>query len=321
MHVKKVDIYILTGFLGSGKSTLLTQLLQNDHKKERRVGVLMNELGEVSIDSSVVPEGTPLKELLNGCICCTIQGELSLQLKLLLDEHELDVIYIEATGVAHPLDILDACTHPSIARRINIQRVLSLVNAKQWKDGKMSIKIKKLLMEQAKYADCLIVNKQDLLSQKELACVLEELKEINSNAVLFTTTYSRINIENIEPSSISYNVIDSKRFIQKVGQSEAHVHNHLHLHSFTFILKAPIDRLKFLTWLRSLPGQIYRAKGFLSLTETPGLFLFNYSYGEPIFERFHNESKPQQVIVIIGEKLHHDRMRKEIIQLQRIITA
>ncbi|MBM4764719.1 hypothetical protein GNT69_20930 [Bacillus sp. B15-48] len=71
---------ILSGFLGSGKSTLLQDLIQFEKNRGRRIGVLMNELGEISIDSAVVPSDTPLKEMLNGCICCTIQGELSFQL-------------------------------------------------------------------------------------------------------------------------------------------------------------------------------------------------------------------------------------------------
>ena len=69
----KTEVYLLSGFLGSGKTTLLKHLLQQEKRIERKVAVLMNELGRVSIDSDAVAEDVPLKELLDGCICCTIQ--------------------------------------------------------------------------------------------------------------------------------------------------------------------------------------------------------------------------------------------------------
>ncbi|WP_054636596.1 GTP-binding protein [Thalassobacillus sp. C254] len=136
MNANSTEIFILSGFLGSGKSTLLRRFLHKEHENGRQIAVLMNELGEKSIDSSVVPASTPLKEMLNGCICCTINGQLSQQLNSLLTEYKLDAIYIEATGAAHPIEIIDACTHPLLAGKVEIKSVLTLVDVKQWKEGR-----------------------------------------------------------------------------------------------------------------------------------------------------------------------------------------
>src|SRR5574342_904076 len=121
--MQKPEIYILSGFLGSGKTTLLKRLLENEKKKNRKVAVMMNELGKVSIDSNIVEEDVALKELLGGCICCTIQDKLESQLQSLLLNEKPDVIYIETTGAAHPVEVLDAILSPYFADRFNIKGV------------------------------------------------------------------------------------------------------------------------------------------------------------------------------------------------------
>ena len=78
--MKKTEIYILGGFLGSGKTTLLRNILQQEKEEGRKVAVLLNELGSVSIDSGLIDDNVPLKELVDGCICCTIQDKLEVQL-------------------------------------------------------------------------------------------------------------------------------------------------------------------------------------------------------------------------------------------------
>ncbi|MCM3763249.1 GTP-binding protein [Alkalihalobacillus oceani] len=313
MGVRNVDIYILAGFLGSGKSTLLTRLLQAEKENGRRVGVLMNELGEISIDSSIVPPGTPLLELLNGCICCTINAELSQQVNWLLEEHELDAIYIEATGAAHPIEVIDACSHPILANKVKIMAVITHVDVMWWKDGKMSLKVKKLLNEQVKFADILVLNKTDQLEADELSFLMKDMKTINSQAKMIPTTFSQV------APDILYERHDKSRRIDQMSFPDsshgAHVHHDLHLHTFQYPLKAALDRIHFSNWLKAIPGHLYRAKGFVTFTETPGLFLFNYSYGEPIFERVHTRSF-DPVLIFIGDGLDHQEMENDLLNLQ-----
>ena len=93
--MKQTDIYVLSGFLGSGKTTLLKEILKKEKALGRKVAVLMNELGKISIDSNEIDGDIPLKELLGGCVCCTIQDEVEAQIQTLLVQEKPDVIYLK----------------------------------------------------------------------------------------------------------------------------------------------------------------------------------------------------------------------------------
>jgi G3E family GTPase len=310
MNEKRVDLYILTGFLGSGKSSLLSNLIRYEKEQGRRIGVLMNELGEVSIDSAFVPENTPLKELLNGCICCTIQGELSLKLYEMLNEYELDAIYIEATGAAHPMEVLDACTHPSLADRTEVRAIVTVVDAKQWQErSNTKNSVKKLLEEQVKYADVLVLNKIDTLPADNLEFVCQDIQGVNSSALLLPVRHAAV-----DPSLL---ISTQHKGTAHDDHTKSHVHHHLHLRTFTQELKEPLNRIAFEKWLKSVPGRVFRGKGFVHLTESPGIFLFQYAYGEPMFTRYQIDRPYQPILVLIGEDLDHERMTEELLQLQK----
>src|SRR5690606_14678740 len=103
------DVYLLSGFLGSGKTSALTDILRQFKEKGLKPAVMMNELGELAFDSQIIDdEDIPLKEMLEGCICCSGSENTEAQIQTLLHESEFDVLIIETTGAAHPVEALDA---------------------------------------------------------------------------------------------------------------------------------------------------------------------------------------------------------------------
>ncbi|WP_227937550.1 CobW family GTP-binding protein [Alkalihalobacillus deserti] len=309
MRTSKTEIFILSGFLGSGKSTLLAKLLKFEKQQGRQIGVIMNEMGKESIDSEAIPNEIPLKELLNGCICCNLQGELSLQLKVLTEENELDAIYIESTGAAHLLEVVDACTHPLLINHLEIKGIITLVNAKQWRDRKMSIKLKKLLKEQIKFANIIILNKLDTIEEGEIDSLMNSIREINPNGHIIPSTYAEI-----DPKILSSSKVDTIEDSLKDLNNE---HAHLHLQTFSFPINSPINRIQFEKWLSVYSEQLYRAKGFIKLMETPGTFLFNYSYGTSMFERCKLNKDYPETLVFIGENLDHKEIETMLFKLQQ----
>lgn len=299
--MKQVEVYILSGFLGAGKTTLLQNILSEEQQNHRKIAVVMNELGEVSIDSNMIPEETPLKELLNGCVCCTIQGQLEVQLENMLREYDLDAIYIETTGVAHPIEVLDACLSPLFAEKLEVKAILTIVDANRWQNRTgLSIQLRKLLIEQVEHADVVLLNKVDSLSESEKAKIVSEIQSINPTGKLFMTEFARIPL-----SSIQINKMNKKQ-----QHEQAHVHNHLHLRSYVYTFANPIDLEKFEDFLREMPDTIFRIKGYIRFSHSKESFLFQYSYGMPLYMK--EPVNRKQTLVFIGENLDHSMLQKQL---------
>ncbi|WP_078554091.1 CobW family GTP-binding protein [Bacillus alkalicellulosilyticus] len=300
------DIYILSGFLGSGKTSLLTQLLQHEKELGRKVGVVMNELGKLSIDSTAVPEDTPLTELLNGCVCCSLSEQFEAQLYGLLQDHQLDVIYIETTGAAHPMEVYDACLSPLFASKVSMKGILSVIDLNQWKQReKLSPAIRQLMVEQIRQADLLLLNKIDLVSEQEQASFLFEIQQFNSHAKTILTQQAQINI----------NEVLQIKTQTKGEHTPIHVHNELRLQSLVYTFSDAVERNLFEEFLHSLPETVYRMKGFIRFTSSPTLYSFQYSYGVPLF--ISDMMNYPLTLVIIGEKLDKNTLEQQLRNIEK----
>jgi G3E family GTPase len=303
--MKKTEVYILSGFLGSGKTTLLTRLLQQEKENNRKVAVVMNEVGQVSIDSNAVPGETPLKELLNGCVCCSLQDEFEAQLQTLLFENELDVIYIETTGVAHPIEVIDACLSPLFAKQLSVKGIVSLIDAMRWINrDEMSLQAQKLLAEQVVHADFILINKIDLLTESQLSQVIFNVQNLNPSAKTLMTEHAKVNIKDLQNMS----------HIKKDSHQPVNATEHLNVKTFVYEFKKPVRQQAFEDWLRSLGDNIYRIKGYIKFEGMDHIQLFQYSYGVPIY--LPEEMNLSLTMVFIGENLNHDKLKVELEQLE-----
>ncbi|WP_226681644.1 CobW family GTP-binding protein [Sutcliffiella horikoshii] len=303
---KKVEVYILAGFLGSGKTTLLTQMLKQEQAENRKVAVVMNELGKVSIDSDSIPDETPLSELFDGCICCTIQEKLESTMQGLLLDKDLDAIYIETTGAAHPIEVLDTVLSPIFANKFSEARIITLLDVLRWKDrDNLSIQVKQLIREQVKHADMLILNKTDLVSEAEVSSILFELQSLNPHASPLLTTYAKI----------PENSWKRTKQLEKGSHSSAHVKESLHLKTFVYQFTSKIDLDEFEDWLRNLPDSVYRIKGYLTFEHSNSVYLFQYSYGTPLYLK--ELVKVPLNLVIIGEDLDVELLTEQLQSLEK----
>ena len=171
---------ILSGFLGSGKTTVLMRLiahLREKHGESYRIAIIENEIGSVSVDSSVIQDaGYSVTDMLSGCVCCTLIGQLVPAIQHLNEDLDPDLIILEATGVATPETIRD-----SIAKYAGLPvRVATLVDAARWR--KIRVALEMLLRNQLEPADVICINKVDLVDADQVAEVEREVREINATA-------------------------------------------------------------------------------------------------------------------------------------------
>jgi G3E family GTPase len=305
--MKKAEIYILSGFLGSGKTTLLKRLLEDEQRLGRKVAVLMNELGKVSIDSNaVMGDDVSLKELLDGCICCSIQDKLEAQLQVLLVEEKPDVIYVETTGAAHPVEVVDAMLSPLFADKLMIKGILTTVDGTRWMDRKhLSPQLQQLILEQVRYADFIIVNKTNELTETTQAKLTFEIQAINPKATCLLTNYSQLAIDQVRGLLVSF---------EKSAQGSKQIA--LNLSTFVYQFKTAISHTRFEEFLKALPDTIYRIKGYVKFDYSERPFLFQFSYGMPLYMK--EDMNLPLNLVFIGENIDWNMIEGQLAALEKL---
>jgi G3E family GTPase len=300
-----VEVVILSGFLGSGKTTLLQKLLAAEKEKERKIAVVMNEVGRVSIDSTLLPNETLLKELLNGCVCCTLSGKLELQLNDLLHRNHLDVIYIETTGIAHPMEVLETCLSPLLADKIKIHSICTVLDATSWMDRrKFKVPIQKLITEQVKHADVIVLNKIDRTSEITAGEIAEELRGLNKSARIIPAEYTNVDTEELL----------TKRATGRKDWEALHAVEHLHVKTYVHTFERPINEQLFENFLRDMPENIYRIKGYVQFEGNPTTILFQYSYG--VSYQTDPGIRMKTLLVFIGDDLDHEKLFASLTHLE-----
>ena len=178
-----MKILLLSGFLGSGKTSALLQLASYLVRRSGRDGtsvmIIENEIGEVGVDDKVLKaQGLQVKELFAGCACCSGGADLLADIRTIRDTVGPEWIIIEATGVAYPRQIkesVEACF------RIPV-KILALADAKRWK--RLHAYMAQLIEGQVDAADCILLNKVDLVTETEADAIVEELRSYNTSAVI-----------------------------------------------------------------------------------------------------------------------------------------
>ncbi|WP_404403375.1 CobW family GTP-binding protein [Jeotgalibacillus malaysiensis] len=300
----KKTVYLLSGFLGSGKTTLLKNLIRFEKKQGRLPAVLMNEAGKISIDSEEVDKDIPLSELLDGCICCTIQDKLESQLQQLLIDGGFDTLIIETTGAAHPVEVVDSVLSPLFADQFSFKGIITTVDAHQWeKRDVLSIQALQLMREQIKYASIVLLNKMDLVTEDRIPGILNEIQSLSSN--IYLTQHAKID----------FKLLDNLSLINYEGASQVRLNHELQLNVIVHTFNRPVQRGAFNEWMKSLSTSVYRMKGFIPFNNDKYPTLFQYSYGMPLF--FEHDMKMTPNFVIIGENLNGEQIKKDLEGLER----
>ncbi|SEM02997.1 GTPase, G3E family [Paenisporosarcina quisquiliarum] len=287
------DVYLLSGFLGSGKTSLLSHLIEQLKAEGLKPAVIMNELGKLPFDSKSVDEDVPIKEMLEGCICCTGSEKMEAQLQMLLEGEEFDVLLIETTGAAHPVEAMDAILSPYFASRLNMKGIITVADCKRWIDrDKMTPQTRMLFMEQIKHAHLIVANKVDLLSDNEIAMVTLQIQGVNNHAPIIQTSNAKLPLKMITNIEATY-------FSQEIQQTA--IGKQLSLSSRLHTFTEPVNKDEFEKWVKELPDTIYRMKGYVPLKGHKNPFLFQYAYGMVQWLPEYIKMHPQ--IVIIGDQV------------------
>lgn len=321
---QSLPVYILSGFLGSGKTTLLQRLLDHWTLQGLRPAVIMNELGEVNLDGLLVEQSVPMAELLGGCICCTSRGDLSTELTTLVKKESPDVVIIEATGAANPLEIVDAVTETSLYQQVELKGLITVVDAAHLLELYRSQQgaTYRLMQEQIRCASVLILNKTDRIQAAEIAEISEVLRKWNAYAEILPAVRCELEPEVLLGSVGAVHMEDRPAGEAGDNGAEGEMHSsHDHVMAYTHYFKNPVNSEEFERFVKELPRDVYRAKGIVTFNDTSSRFLFQYAYREADFMKITPQGEVPDVAVFIGEHFSSGELRTGLLRLEkRLLT-
>ncbi|NMH71526.1 GTP-binding protein [Bacillus sp. RO2] len=317
---KKVPVYVISGFLGSGKTTVLLHMLNHFKSQGLKPGIILNELGDENVESHLF-QGESVVELLNGCICCTIQDDLKSTLDQYVGE-KVDVLMIEGTGVANPLEIKDVLLNPIYMNYFELQSMISLVDASHYLEYQSffnsSKEIRGLLKEQVTSAHLLVLNKMDLVSEKELIKVESKLAdELDDHVPVYRTSYGEVPLEILLEKRMKMREVKVGKHGEGAGHDhDGHHHHHHHIEAVKVAFSEPINRVVLEKQLKKLSKNVVRSKGIVRLDETPGLYEFQYAASTLVLNRM-EKVNVETSIILIGKEIDEKKVEKFCEALRR----
>jgi G3E family GTPase len=257
---KPIPVIIISGFLGSGKTTLLNYILSENHGV--RAGVLVNDFGAINIDAKLVVgvEGDTVS-LANGCVCCSIRDDLiPACMTLVQREKPPELLIVETSGVSEPFQVANTFMLPEIERIMVLDNVITVVDAEQF-PKLMQGEMASLAGMQVRDADMVVLNKTDLVNERDLDVVEAMVREVAPAARILAANHGRVPLDLMMGSGIhTVNVGPG-------AASRRHVHNPFTTWHWTS--DQPLSLPKLRSAIEALPATIYRAKGIIYLEEMP----------------------------------------------------
>ncbi len=244
--MSQTPVTVLTGYLGAGKTTLLNRILTEQHGK--KYAVIVNEFGEVGIDNDLIVEADEeVFEMNNGCICCTVRGDLIRIIEgLMRRKDRFDAILVETTGLADPAPVAQTFfVDDEVRRKTRLDAIVTVVDAKHLLD---EIDRAHEAQEQLAFADIVILNKTDLVSGAELKAVEARIRKINPTAAIKRTTRCDVPLDEI----LNLGAFDLDRVLEIEPHflEEEHAHEHDdHITSFSLVTDEPMDPHRFMPWI------------------------------------------------------------------------
>jgi G3E family GTPase len=332
--IDKIPVTVLTGYLGAGKTTLLNRILSEPHGK--KYAVIVNEFGEIGIDNElVVNADEEVFEMNNGCICCTVRGDLVRIINgLMRRKGKFDAIIVETTGLADPAPVAQTFfIDENVGAKTKLDAVVTVADAKWLKDR---LKDAPEAKNQIAFADVILLNKTDLVTPAELSEIEARIRGINPYARLHRTERAKIDIAEV----LGRNAFDLDRIldiepafleaedVHEHGHDHDHGHDHAHHHgglkhyhdedmqSVSIKTTKPLNPDKFFPWVQDLVAtegkDILRCKGILNFKDDPERFVFQGVHmildGDHQ-RKWRDDEMRDSRLVFIGRHLPEDKIR------------
>ncbi|MGC8678079.1 MAG: CobW family GTP-binding protein [Hydrogenobaculum sp.] len=299
-----ISSFVITGFLGSGKTTFMLKAVK-EHFKDKKVAVIVNEIGDIGVDGKILQNVySSVLELSEGCICCSLQAEFEKGVYEILEKYNPDFLFVETSGASNPFPIMLSLQNIGSL----LEGVVCVVDAKNF----YSYKSNETFKYQIGSSNIIVVNKIDLISEKELENIENEIKTIKKEYNLRDFLTSEEFFKDFKIYKSKYGQVDEDLFkhvypIRDLPKLPAHLSlvNHLeesNIEEFAVFLEKELSYDELEQKLKNIPKNIYRVKGIVRLKDFQTPMVVNYVFGytelSPI-EKYDSKS----FLVFIGENI------------------
>ncbi len=317
----KTKVLVLVGFLGSGKTTLINNLLSNT--KGVKIACIVNDFSKVNIDSRLLLKATEdIVELSNGCICCTLRGDLLEAItKITERESKVDYIVVESTGIGEPLPIAQTFYMGNLKDIVTLDNIVTVVDVSTFWKNYNNPDFSSLIIDQVEFSNLLVLNKMDLVDEKEIEKIKNLCLKLNPKAKVIITKNGEVDSkELLNTNNFSYedglNAPAWDQEWEKKG-SEADEYG---FNNIVYSNKEALDRDVFISLINQWPDNVFRAKGYVNWGNGSGAFVSfagtrldiqDFKIREDYIDLFENK------IVLIGLNLKEDEIIKFIDQAKK----
>lgn len=313
----KIPVTIITGFLGSGKTTLLNHILTN--RNNLKIAVLVNEFGEINIDSQLlVSIDQDMMLLSNGCICCTINAGLIDAVNQVLERKNIDYIVIETTGLAEPVPLMMTFSSSTLRDVTRLDSILTVIDVENFTPEKFESKI---ALDQVIYGDIIILNKIDLVSETKIKAIEDFINSVKLQAKIIRSEYGKVSLPLIlDVGTSHFKMVFSSSLQYNIDSSAINRLENENFMSVSFQSNRPLILEKFTKFLdEQLPKTVFRGKGIIWYQGSKLRHIFQLSGKRCNFQRDEWSTLPCNQLVFIGQNLDAAKIISQLEECLAII--